>query len=68
MSLAQRMHFLQNVIQMTAGMRGTHCVMVKALDCGIVVGEFELLSQYDVHFQTNTLGKGMDPLILPAMG
>ena len=31
-------------------------VMVKALDCGIVVNEFELL------------GKGINPLILPAMG
>ena len=35
--------------------------MVKVLDCGIVVSEFELQSHYYVHFQTNTL-------ILPAMG
>ena len=42
-------------------------VMVKAMDCEIVVSEFELLSRYYVHFRTNTLGKGMNPLILPAM-
>ena len=43
-------------------------VMVKAMDCGIVVNEFVLQSQYYVHFRANTLGKGMNPLILPAMG
>ena len=43
-------------------------VMVKAMVCGIVVREFELQSLYYVHFRANTLGKGMNPLILPAMG
>ena len=43
-------------------------VIVKALDCGIVVNEFELQSRDNVHFKTNSLGKGMKPLILPAMG
>ena len=43
-------------------------VMAKALDCGIVVREFVLKSRYNVHFRANTLGKGMNPLILPAMG
>ena len=43
-------------------------VMVKVMDCGIVVREFVLQSNYYVHFQANTLGKGMNPLILPAMG
>ena len=43
-------------------------VIVKAMDCGIVVREFVLQSRYYVHFQANTLGKGMNPLILPAMG
>ena len=43
-------------------------VMVKVMDCGIVVREFVLQSRYYVHFQANTLGKGMNPLILPAMG
>ena len=42
--------------------------MVKAMDFGIAVCEFKLLSRYYVHFQANTLGKGMNPLILPAMG
>ena len=43
-------------------------VMVKAMDCVIVVREFVLQSRYYVHFRANTLGKGMNPLILPAMG
>ena len=47
---------------------GPRGVMVKALDCGIVVSKFELQSRYYVHFRTNTLGKGMNPLILLAMG
>ena len=40
----------------------------KAMDRGIVVSEFVLHSRYYVHFRANTLGKGMNPLILPAMG
>ena len=43
-------------------------VMVKAMDCRIVVSEFVLQSRYYVHFRANTLGKGMNPLILLAMG
>ena len=44
-------------------------VMVKAMDCGIIVSEFVLQLRYYVHFQANTLGKGMTPpLILPAVG
>ena len=44
-------------------------VMVKAMNCGIVVCGFVLQSRYYVHFRANTLGKGMNPLILPpAMG
>ena len=43
-------------------------VMVKATDCGIVVNEFVLQSRYYFHFRGNTLGKGMNPHILPAMG
>ena len=43
-------------------------VMVKAMDYGIVVREFVLQSRYYVQFRANTLGKGMNPLILPAMG
>ena len=43
-------------------------VMVKAMDRGIVVNEFLLQSGYYVHFRANTLGKGTNPLIFPAMG
>ena len=44
-------------------------VMVKAMNCGIVVREFVIQSRYYVHFRANTLGKGMNLLILPpAMG
>ena len=43
-------------------------VMVKAMDCGIQVSEFVLQSRYYVYFRENTLGKGMNPLILQAMG
>ena len=43
-------------------------VMVKAMDWGIVVSEFIPQSCYYVHFRANTLGKGMNPLVLPAMG
>ena len=43
-------------------------VMVKVMDCGIVVSEFVFQSRYYVHFRANTLGKGMNPHILPAMG
>ena len=39
-------------------------VMVKAMDCGIVVCEFVLQSRYYVHSRANTLGKGMNTLIL----
>ena len=40
-------------------------VMVKVMDCEIIVSKFELQSRYYVHFQTNTLEKGMN---LPGMG
>ena len=43
-------------------------VMVKAMDSGIVVSEFVLQLRYYIHFRANTLGEGMNPLILPAMG
>ena len=64
---------LKNVYKMTyMGLSlqawGEKGVMVKAMDCGIVVSEFVLQSHYYVYFGTNTLGKGMSPLILPAMG
>ena len=45
-----------------------HGLMVKAMDCGIVVSEFVLQSRYYFHFRANILVKGLSPLILPAMG
>ena len=43
-------------------------VIVKAMECGIAVSEFVLQLRYYVHFRANTIGKGMNSLILPAMG
>ena len=37
--------------------------MDKVVDSSIEVSEFELQSCYYVHFQTNTLGKGMNSLV-----
>ena len=42
--------------------------MIKVTACGIVVREFVLQSRYYDHYRANTHGKGMNPLILPAMG
>ena len=64
-SMAAKLRMLRDSSTGGGGARG---VMVKAMDCGIVVSEFELQSRYYVHFRTNTPGKGMNPLILPAMG
>ena len=44
--------------------RCLHGVMVKTVDCRIIVSEFKLSSHYYVHFQANNHGKGMKPLIL----
>ena len=49
---------------MLGGPRG---VMVKTLDCRLVVSEFELQLRFHVYYRTNALGKGMNPLILLAM-
>ena len=43
-------------------------VVSNVLDCDIVVSEFELQWHPYVHFWTNTLVKGMTPLISQAMG
>ena len=43
-------------------------IVTNMLDCYIIVSEFKPQSCYYVHFWTNTLAKGMNPLILPAMG
>ena len=43
-------------------------VIVKAMDCGGPVNKFDLQLRYCLHFPINTLGKGMNPLIFPAIG
>ena len=58
----------QALLQKSHQWGGPRGVMVKAMDCGIVLREFVLQSRYYVHFRANTLGIGMNPLILPAMG
>ena len=45
---------------MSASLRG---VVANVLDCDIIVSEFEIQSRYYVHFQINTLRKGMNLLI-----
>ena len=39
-----------------------HGVVAKMLDCFVVVSEFKLQSCYYIHFWTNNVGKGMNPL------
>ena len=43
-------------------------VMVKTMDCGIVVREFVLQLGYYVHFRANTLGKRTNPPYPPSYG
>ena len=47
---------------------GFPVVVANVLDYGIVVSKFELQSRYYISFRTITTGKGMKPLIPPAMG
>ena len=54
------------IISMKTGYGGG--VMVRAMDCEIVISEFVFQSRYYVYSQANTLGKVMNPLILPDMG
>ena len=56
------------VKQLRTFWRCPHGVMVKVMDGGIVVSEFELQLRYYIHLQTITLGKSMNLLIPPAMG
>ena len=64
-TLGKHMHPTILLSAMVGSPRG---VMVKAMDFGIIVCKFEILLCYYVHFRKNTLGKGMNLLILPAMG
>ena len=66
--LPNLMHSTFTLERIKLGRGSPRGVMVKALDCGIIVSEFVLQSRYYVHFRANTLGKGKNPLILPAMG
>ena len=58
---------MEQINQTDLGLRPRR-VMFQAMECGIVVSEFVLQSRYYVHFLANTPGKGMNPLILSAMG
>ena len=60
--------FFRNILQPSTDTKEVSSWCIKAMDCGIVVSEFVLQSRYYVHFRANTLGKGMNPFILPAMG
>ena len=42
-------------------------VIVKSMNCGVVITGFELQLRYFVHFWANTLTKDMNPFILSAM-
>ena len=42
----------------------TRSVVANLLDCDIVENEFELQSRFDIHVRTNTLGKGLNALVL----
>ena len=69
--LLKHIHKMTNMKTLLPPIKKRGClrdVMVKAMDYGIVVREFVVQSHYYVHFRANTLGKGMNPLILPAMG
>ena len=41
--------------------------MINVLDSDMVVYRFKLQLHHYIHFQTNTLGKGMNALIFPAI-
>ena len=43
-------------------------MMVKVMDYGILVSNFELQSRHYVPFRTNSLGKGYDPSYPPSYG
>ena len=43
-------------------------VLANVLDCNIIASKFQLQLCYYVYFQTNALGKGMNPLIPQSIG
>ena len=42
--------------------------MDKVLNYSLEINEFKLQLHYYIQFQTNTFGKGVNPLIPPAIG
>ena len=48
--------------------KSPHGVMVKILGSGLKVNKFKLQLHFYIHFSTNTLEEGMNPLISLAMG
>ena len=56
--------FSQNEVSKDVGPR---VVVAIVQDWGLEESEFELQSRYYVHFRINPVGKGMNPLILPAI-
>ena len=42
-------------------------IMANVLSCNLEDSQFEIYARFNVHFRTNTLGKGMNPLITLAM-
>ena len=58
---------LTTIDEINSSVRGCPLgVMVKALDCGIVISEFKFALLYSL--SDRYPGKGMNPFILPAMG
>ena len=45
-----------------------HGIVAKVLDSSLEITKFKLQSHYNIHFQTNILRKGVNPLIPPAIG
>ena len=43
-------------------------IVVNVQDCDITVSEFKLQLCFDINFQINTLGKGINILLTPARG
>ena len=48
-------------------MGSPYSIMAEVLNCSFEVSRFKLQLCYYLNFRANTLGKGMNPLILPAM-
>ena len=55
-TLIKKDHYFLNVMESLRGVR------TKVQDYSLDVNEFELQSGYYIHFQTNTIRKGMKPL------